>query len=160
MVYMRKMLAILMALVISISSLSVTASAAQIDSHGDAGAVVTAIEDGWTYRGSWSHTVTWAEGLSGYAAVKAASAAIAAKVPGLSTSTVYNLAKDALETIVLSTIGGTLYVEYYTYSAPYQATQEMYKWKFVPWTGDSVVGPYSFINPNVISSVGDEVEEK
>lgn len=157
---MRKMLVVLLAFVVSFSCLSVPASAAQIPSPGGAGTVVAAIEDGWTYRGSGSHTVTWQEGLIGSTAVNAAAAAIASRVPGLSANKVYNLAKDTLAAIVLSTTGGTLYLDYYTYSAPYQATQEMYIWKFVPWTGDSVVGPYTFINPNLISSVGDEVEEK
>uniref|UniRef100_UPI004055DE1F hypothetical protein n=1 Tax=Acetatifactor sp. TaxID=1872090 RepID=UPI004055DE1F len=157
---MRKIIAVLLVFVLSFSCLSVPASAAQTSFPGEAGIVITAIEDGWTYRGSGSHTVTWAEGLAGYAAVNAAAEAIARKVPGLSKSKVYDLAKDTLASIVLSTTGGTLYLDYYTYTAPYQATQEMYIWKFVPWTNDSVVGPYTFINPNVISSVGDEVEEK
>lgn len=160
MAIMRKMFAVFLVFVISVSCLSVPASAAQVSSPGEAMLLISAIDDGWTYRGSGSHTVTWAEGLVGYAAVNAAAAAIASKVPGLSSNRVYNLAKDTLASIVLSTTGGTLYLDYYTYSAPFQPTQEMYVWKFVPWTGDCVVGPFQFIIPNVISSVGDKDEEK
>lgn len=158
---MRKMIAVLIAFVLSFSCLVAPASATEITSYGAPNEVtVFQIEDGWTYRGSFSHEVTWTEGLIAAAGVYGLAELISARFPVLKASHIYSAGSNTLATIAAATTGGTLYVEYYTYTAPYQATQEMYVWTFTPWTGSPVLGPIRYIDANVISSVGDGNESE
>ena len=115
----------------------------------------------WTFVESNTYSITWAQALGSAAAISTAgkiASAIAAKIPGIGAGAVLiAIGADNLALLAGACGGGSLYVEFYTYTFPGQPIQYMYKWTFTAWTGDSF-GPFRFIMDNQVASIGDDHE--
>ncbi len=90
------------------------------------------------YIGSFSHRVTWGEGVS----VGVVAACIAAGCGFLGAGAIIALfGYTALSGLAFSSVGGTVYGDIYILTGP-ESTLYTYIWSFTAWTGDSY-GPFT-----------------
>lgn len=95
---------------------------------------------GWILAGSESHRITWGEGVS--VAVVAATIATCLGFMG-GAAVVAAMGTAVLGVLAAAAAGGTVYIETYYMTIPFQPTYYLYVWSFTANTGDSY-GPYYY----------------